>query len=279
MIQLGKTQDLIIIKTTEFGVYLSERLDKNAEDRVLLPKNQIPAKAKIGDFLTVFVYKDSEDRLIATTAKPLLELDGLALLTVKEVTSIGAFLEWGLAKDLLLPFKEQQVRVKAGEQVLVTLYIDKTNRLCATTKLYGKLATRSPYQKDDKVTGYIYEITEPFGAFVAVDNKYSALIPTREMSRPLRLGEIVECRVIRVQEDGKLDLSLRDKTWVQIDSDCEFVLEELKKAGGFLPYHDKSDADEIKRRFRMSKNAFKRTIGHLYKNGSILIEEEGIRLK
>lgn len=279
MIQLGKTQDLIIIKTTEFGVYLSERLDKDAPDRILLPKNQVPKNAKIGDFMTVFVYKDSEDRMIATTAKPLIELDGVAKLRVKEISSIGAFLDWGLAKDLLLPFKEQEVRVNAGDRVLVSLYIDKTNRLCATAKLYGRLETRSPYQKDDKVVGTIFEIKEPFGAFVAVDDRYSALIPEREISRPLHYGDTVEARVIKVQPDGKLDLSLRDKTWLQIGDDCEFVLAELKKADGFLPYHDRSEPDEIKERFHMSKNGFKRTIGHLYKTGMITIGEDGIHLK
>lgn len=277
MIQLGKTQDLIIIKTTEFGVYLSERLDKDTPDRVLLPKNQVPKNARIGDFITVFIYKDSEDRLIATTARPLIELNQLAVLTVKEVSSIGAFLDWGLAKDLLLPFREQQVPVKAGERVLVSLYIDKTGRLCATARLYGKLKTRSPYNKDDHVTGIIYEITEPFGAFVAVDQCYSALIPMREMTRPLHCGDTVEARVTKVHPDGKLDLSLREKTWVQIDSDCALILEELKKADGFLPFHDKSDPDEIKLRFRMSKNAFKRAIGHLYRTGALTIEENGIR--
>lgn len=274
MIKLGEIQILKVIKTSDFGVYLGEIA--NREEKVLLPKNQIPKDIKIGEEIKVFIYKDSEDRIIATTTIPELTLGKTALLRVKEVTSIGAFLDWGLAKDLLLPFKEQTARVHTGEDVLVALYIDKSNRLCATMKVYDYLSCNSPYKKDDRVIGIVYEIIDTFGAFVAVDNLYCGLIPVKELHRPLKPGDSVEARVIHVKEDGKLDLSLREKAYVQMDADAEMIFKKLQEAGGFLPYHDKTDSEVIKDQFNLSKNAFKRGIGRLLKEGRIHITDSGI---
>lgn len=274
MIKLGEIQILKVIKTSDFGVYLGEIA--NSEEKVLLPKNQIPKDIKIGEEIKVFIYKDSEDRIIATTTIPQLTLGKTALLRVKEVTSIGAFLDWGLAKDLLLPFKEQTARVHTGEDVLVALYIDKSNRLCATMKVYDYLSCDSPYKKDDRVIGIVYEIIDAFGAFVAVDNLYCGLIPLKELHRPLKPGDSVEARVIHVKEDGKLDLSLREKAYVQMDADAEMIFKKLQEAGGFLPYHDKTDSEVIKDQFNLSKNAFKRGIGRLLKEGRIHITDSGI---
>lgn len=309
MIKLGEVQTLEVIKTTDFGVYLGEPgKDYSSEDssntsrpkwesksnngnrqtktgqaihinelsKILLPKNQVANGIKLGDQIEVFIYKDSEDRPIATTTIPVLTLGKTALLRVKEVTSIGAFLEWGLAKDLLLPFKEQTSRVHSGEDVLVSLYIDKSERLCATMKVYSLLDCYSPYQKDDKVIGTVYEIVESFGAFVAVDNRYCALIPTKELYRPLKVGDSVEARVTQVKDDGKLDLSIREKSYVQLDSDAELIFNRLQEAGGFLPYHDKTDAEVIKSQFNLSKNAYKRAIGRLMKEEKITIADTGI---
>ncbi len=273
---LGQIQTLQVVKTTEFGVYLAVAQDSN--DRVLLPKKQVPEGVKLGTEIEVFIYKDSEDRLIATTTKPALTLNQVALLTVKEVVQIGAFLDWGLAKDLLLPFKQQTGKVAKGDQVLVTLYIDKSHRLCASMKVYEYLSTDSPYKKDDKVSGIVYELSDQFGTFVAVDNKYSALIPKKELVRPVKIGEQIEARVISVKDNGKLDLSLREKSYIQMDVDKEIILKKLIGAGGFLPYHDKSDPEDIKREFELSKNAFKRAVGRLLKDGSITLEENGMRL-
>jgi uncharacterized protein len=275
MIKLGEVQSLEVLKTTDFGIYLCEAGQKDG-DRILLPKNQVPAGSKLGDMIEVFVYKDSEDRPIATTTIPALTLGKTALLRVKEVTTIGAFLDWSLAKDLLLPFKEQTSRVHSGEDVLVALYIDKSDRLCATMKVYDYLDSDSSYKKDDRVIGVVYEIIDAFGAFVAVDNHYCALISTKELFRPLKVGDSIEARVIQVKEDGKLDLSVREKSYVQLDSDAELIYNKLKEASGFLPYHDKSDAEVIKDQFNLSKNAFKRAIGRLMKEGRITISETGI---
>lgn len=278
MFQLGEIQKLEIIKTTDFGVYLAPSL-WNSEEKVLLPKKQVPMNSKVGDHLYVFLYKDSEDRLIATTTTPPLTLGKIALLKVKEVSPIGAFLDWGLAKDLLLPFKEQTKEVEQGDSVLVSLYIDKSNRLCATMKLYEYLEADSPYQKDDKVEGYVYEYSSEFGAYVAVDNKYSALIPKKELYRIIKVGEQVSCRVANVKADGKLDLSLREKTYVQMDSDAQLIYEALENNNGFLPFNDKSDPEQIKLKFHLSKNAFKRAIGRLLKEEKIEFKDNGISIK
>lgn len=278
MIQLGKTQSLVAVKSTPNGVYLCDHISKDSQNKisVLLPKNQVPEGTKDGDSLEVFIYRDSEDRLIATTQKPALELGEVAALKVKEVTSIGAFLDWGLLKDLMLPFKEQTCRVRANDKVLVALYIDKSDRLCATMHLYDFLRMDSPYRKDDKVIGTVYDILENFGAYVAVDNRYSALIPNKELFKDLHPGDSIEARVTNVKEDGKLDLSLREKAFIQLEGDAYDIYKKLLDAGGFLPFHDKSSPELIKAEFHLSKNAFKRAIGHLYKAGKITIEADGI---
>lgn len=284
--KLGLVQELEIVKTTENGVYLSDPAEtkqdsRGPEDlivpRILLPKNQTPKNAQIGMRLTVFLYKDSEDRPIATTTIPPITLGSTAVLPVKEVTGIGAFLAWGLAKDLFLPFKEQIVRVKEGDSVLVALYIDKSGRLCATSRVYDYLRTDSGYQANDTVTGTVYEIIDAFGAYIAVDNRYSAMVPKHELFTVLHVGDFVTARVLRVLPDGKLTLSLREPTYLQLSSDTVLIYEKLTAAGGFLPYHDKTDPETIKEVFSLSKNAFKRAIGHLLKEGKITISDVGIK--
>lgn len=276
-IQLGKTQDLIVVKTTDFGVYLNTPGGEDA-DKILLPKSQVPKGTRLKDSLTVFVYKDSEDRPIATMLEPDIELGQVARLKVKDVTRVGAFLEWGLTKDLLLPFKEQLYEVKKEDAVLVTLYLDKSERLCASMHVYDHLASDAPYQKDDEVFGRVYEISENFGVFVAVDDKYSALIPKKEVFESYRINQPVYARVAQVMEDGRLTLSVKKKIPEQMNDDASYIYDCLQDANGFLPYHDKSDPDAIKAKFHMSKNAYKRAIGHLMKDGKITIASDGIRL-
>lgn len=277
MIELGKYQSLEVVKKTDFGLYLSE-IDSDGKHSILLPNKEIPEGTAVGDKLTVFLYRDSEDREIATTNQVPVTIGELAVLEVKEVNPIGAFLDWGLMKDLLLPYKEQTAKVKEGDRILVTLYLDKSSRLCATMKVYDLLSTNSPYHKDDAVTGIVYEIIETFGVFVAVDNLYSAMIPKTELFSPIKVGDIIYGRILDVREDGKLTLSLREKSYIQMDADAMKIVDKLNEAGGFLPYHDKSDPVQIKSEFSMSKNSFKRAIGRLYKAGTITITEEGIRL-
>lgn len=273
--ELGRKQKLTIVKEVEFGVYLAE--EAGDEERVLLPRRQVPAEAAIGDTLEVFLYKDSKDRMIATTNEPKLKLGEVALLRVAQVGKIGAFLDWGLEKELLLPFKEQTAKVREGENCLVSLYIDKSSRLCATMNVYPWLRTDSPYQKDDRVCGRIYETSKEFGIFVAVDNQFSALIPKREAYGELKIGDDIEARVIKVQEDGKLDLSVREKAWIQIEQDAQKVLEVMESYDGVLPFNDKASPEIINREMQMSKNEFKRAVGHLLKNGQVVITEKSIK--
>ncbi len=271
--RLGKKSTLMIVKKVDFGVYLGTN-----EERVLLPKKQVPKDVEIGDPVEVFLYKDSSDRLIATTNTPKLTLGELAVLEVADTAKIGAFLNWGLEKDLLLPFKEQVSKVKKGDKVLVALYVDKSGRLCATAKVYEKLRTDSPYQKDDQVSGIIYDSSDNFGMFVAVDNCYSALIPKREAYGDLKVGDVIEARVLKVREDGKLDLSPRKKAFMQMDEDAEMVLERIKEYGGKLPFTDRADPELIKKEFGLSKNAFKRAVGRLLKENKIKIGKNEITL-
>ena len=239
----------------------------------------MPAGAAIGDELEVFLYKDSEDRLIATRKEPKLTLHQVGYLTVIQVSRIGAFLDWGLDKDLLLPYHEQpRERVKEGQTVLVAVYLDKSERLCATMNVYPWLRTDSPYQTGDQVTGIVYETSRNFGAFVAVDSIYSALIPRRELVRELKAGDVVRARVTGVKPDGKLDLSIREKSYLQIEADVETVLNMLNEGGGMIPFTDKASPELIREQAHMSKNEFKRAIGHLLKENRISIEEDKIVL-
>ena len=210
--ELGKKRTLMVVKKVDFGVYLGTK-----EERVLLPKKQVPAGIEIGDPIEVFLYKDSDDRMIATTQMPKIMLGELRVLKVVDTGRIGAFLDWGLPKDLLLPFKEQTAKVSKGDEVLSALYVDKTGRLCATMKLYERLSTDSDYKKDDEVWGTVYEISDNFGVFVAVENRYSGLIPKREDFGNMKVGDMVTARVTKVLEDGKLDLSVRKKAFLQME--------------------------------------------------------------
>ena len=279
MLKLGEKQTLEIMKKVEFGVYLKNPEDEAGEERVLLPAKQVPAGANIGDQIEVFLYKDSKDRLIATAKTPLLMMNEVKTLKVAQVGKMGAFLNWGLEKDLFLPFREQTRKVKEGDDCLVALYVDKSSRLCATMKVYHYLSLSSPYKKDDRVEGVVYEISDNFGAFVAVDDKYSGLISKKEFYGNVKVGDRVSARVVSVKEDGKLDLSIREKALAQILIDAEKVLDVIESFDGALPFNDKANPEVIKRELQMSKNEFKKAVGHLLKAGKIEITEKSIRLK
>ena len=275
MIQLGKRQELKIVKRVEFGVYLADT--DNAEERVLLPGKEVPEGTQIGDVISVFIYRDSKDRLISTTREPLISVGQTALLRVTDVGKYGAFLDWNLEKDLLLPFKEQTTQLKPGDKCLVALYIDKSNRLCTTMKVYRYLRTDSPYQKNDMVEGVVYEINEKCGVFVAVDDCYSGLIPAREPVQGIRVSDRIKMRVADVLEDGKLTLSIRDKAYIQMNKDADEIMKLIERKGGKLSFNDKADPELIRCETGMSKNEFKRAVGNLYKQRLIMIETDGIR--
>lgn len=268
---------MTVVKEVDFGVYLAEHPED--ETRVLLPAKQVPEGTRPNDRIRVFLYRDSKDRLIATTREPLLTAGSVAALRVAQVTRIGAFLEWGLEKDLFLPYKEQLRKVREGDEILVTLYIDKSSRLCATMKgLYHLLRTDSPWQAGDIVSARIYEFSGNFGTFAAVDDRYSAMIPPHEDTTGMQIGDIIRAAVTNVKKDGKLDLTIREKAYIQMDTDAETVLRLIEGYGGVLPFNDKASPEIIKREAHMSKNAFKRAVGHLYKERKIEITEKDIRL-
>lgn len=276
MIRLGETQELEIVKIVDFGVYLAPAKEEQ-EERILLPIRQVPEGSKVGDRIAVFVYRDSKDRMIATVNQPRLQMGQVALLRVAQTGKFGAFLDWGLEKDLMLPFKQQTGRVKEGDEVLASMYIDKSGRLCATMNVYKELESNSPYQKNDRVVGRVYLISEQFGAFVAVDNRYSALIPRKEMYGEVAVGQDVAARVAYVTEDGRLTLSIREKAYLQMEQDAEKVLDIIDSYDGVLPFNDKVSPEIIKRETGMSKNEFKRAVGNLLKAGKIEITEKVIR--
>ena len=271
MIELGKKQALMVVKKTEFGVYLG-----NSEDKVLLPAKFAGDDVEIGDAISVFVYRDSMDRLIATTNEPLITLGEVKSLKVKQITKIGAFLDWGLEKDLLLPFKEQTANVAEGKTYPVALYIDKSNRLCATMKVYKYLKTTNQYKTGDTVYGTAYEKIDRFGMFVAIDNMYQGLIPNKALYGKISVGDEVKATVSRVHEDGKIELALRAPAYLQIDEDSSVIYDTIVRNGGSLPFNDKSDPEIIRQEFNMSKAAFKRACGHLLKAGKIQITDNGI---
>ena len=279
MIRLAEKQTLEVVKKVEFGVYLAENKEAAAEEKVLLPIKQVPEGTSVGDEIEVFIYKDSKDRMIATKKEPLLVKGQTAVLKVVQVNRVGAFLYWGLEKDLFLPFKEQTKPVQVGDECLVALYIDKSGRLCATMKVYPYLRMDSPYGKDDKVSGVVYEISDNFGAFVAVDNCFSALIAIKEMTTKLAVGDVVQARVASIKKEGKLDLSLREKAYIQMNIDAEKVMKKLEEGKGVLPFTDKASPELIKAEMDMSKNEFKRAVGNLLKAGKIEIGETQIRWK
>jgi predicted RNA-binding protein (virulence factor B family) len=278
MIKLGEMQELVIAKKVEFGVYLVSPDDVRGEDKILLPQKQVPEEAEAGDKITVFVYRDSSDRKIATTKRPRIVMGEIAYLKVAEMSKIGAFMNWGLEKDLFLPFKEQVGEIKLNGEYLVGLYIDKSDRLCATMNLFNVLRTDSPYKVNDMVNGTVFSLKRGLGAMVAVEGKYLGLIHEGEILRPMRPGDEVELRVSNVKEDGKLDLSLKDAPRLQIDKDGEKVLSVLMKNKGQLNLNDESSPDAIYATMNMSKGSFKKAIGRLMKKGLIDITREGIRL-
>ncbi|MDO9491671.1 S1 RNA-binding domain-containing protein [Acetobacterium sp.] len=274
MIEIGKVQTLTIERITPIGAYLSDGFDTT--DVVLLPEKEVAKNSRAGDQIEVFIYRDSKDRLISTTREPKIQVGEFAALKVADVTKVGAFLDWGLEKDLLLPYNEQTVKVQKGREYLVNLYTDKSDRLCATMKIYPLLKVGAPYKMGDWIEGYVYQINPEIGAFVAIDNLYHGLILTKDANSDIHCGEKVHARVSEIRNDGKLVLSPNKKAYKEIPKDAVVILTKLNESQGFLPYNDKTDAFVIKKEFDMSKSSFKRAVGKLLKEKKIRITERGI---
>lgn len=271
--ELGKIQRLKVGRIKDFGAYLTD----GSED-VLLPIKEVPQGCNIGDEIEVFVYRDSKDRLIATTRQPKLLVGELGRLAVKSTTNIGAFLDIGLERDVLLPFKETVGTIKEGDEILVYLYEDKSRRLAASAKIYSHLSHNSPYKKNDEVTGTVFEVKE-MGIFVAVDDKYNGMIPSNENFKNIRVGDRLDLRVIRVREDGKLDLSPRKKAYKQLLTDADALYNIIEGRGGSLGFCESASPERIRAELQLSKNAFKRAVGHLLKEEKVELTDEDIKIK
>lgn len=274
MIELGKMNNLEIIKLRDFGAYL----DGGESGEILLPLKYLPATASVGDFLDVFLYKDSEDRLIATNLIPGVEVGSFGLLEAVEVTTIGAFMDWGLEKDLLLPYAEQRDAVVAGHSYVVTAYVDNSGRLAASARIERYLEKDSfELQEKEEVELVIYSRTD-IGFNAIINNRFGGLLYKNEIFKSLKVGDRLTGYIKRIREDGKVDLTLEKPGYDKIIGFSKTLLEELEKAGGFIELTDKSQPDEIYGRFGTSKKNFKKALGSLYKARKITIESNGIRI-
>lgn len=271
--KLGKIQKLKVVKMTDNGARLGDEMQD-----VLLPRKEVPEGTAVGDELEVFICRDSEERPIATMNRPVAQLDEIAVMKVNDVTKYGAFLDWGLGKDLFLPYKEQTYKVQVGDKVVVRIYTDKSDRLCGSMKIYNYLSSESDYKPQDMVSGLVYNKNPEYGAFVAIDNKYHGLVPNKEMTRELSVGEKIQARVKYVRDDGKMELSLRNKAYLQMDEDAEKIYQFMKDNNGELGYTEKVSPEQIKQDFQMSKSEFKRAIGRLLKERRITIGQNNIFL-
>lgn len=273
--EIGTWNTLKVIRSKEHGAYLGEA---GTSETVLLPRKQVPEGVKAGATMSVFLYRDSQDRLIATTNQPLITMGQIRRLRVKNVTDIGAFMDWGLEKDIFLPFKEQTTKVEEGKIYPVRMYADKSGRLCVSMRLYGYLQPIEGYEKGQSFTGIVYEYKKEMGAFVVIDDKYAGLIHESELYSRVVVGDEVHGRIVNIREDGKADLSLREPAYKQINEDSEMVYRVIRSYRGVLPFTDKADKERIRKEFGLSKNAFKRAVGHLLKDGRIVIREDSIVL-
>jgi predicted RNA-binding protein (virulence factor B family) len=269
MAELGRTNRLVIVRDSDHGLYL----DGGDLGDILLPNPEVPDDVEQGDEGEVFVMRDSEDRLVATMARPLCEVGDFALLEVKSVNSnIGAFLDWGLGKDLLLPFREQLERVNPGQRIFVRVAVDPiSNRIIASARTNRYLNQFRPdYQAGDKVELTIQE-KSPLGYFAIIDRKHRGLIHQSAANRPLRVGETIEGYIAALKEDDKIDLSLEPVGYGRVTGLADRILEAARENGGTLPLGDKSSPDEIRRAFGTSKKAFKQALGALYRDRKIRI--------
>lgn len=275
MIQIGQYNHLDIIRETPQGLYLADE----EGNEVLLPNKYVPKEFKIWQTLPVFVYLDHEERPVATTLEPFIQLNHFAYLRCEEVNQIGAFMDWGLEKHLFVPFKEQARPMKAGNWYITYMYLDeKTNRLVGSSKTRKYLNNDDvSVEKFDKVDILVSHLTEK-GANVIINQKHEGLIYIENIFEDIRTGDKMEAYIKKVRTDGKIDVIIQPEGYKSIEPNAEFIYEELKAAGGFLPLHDKSSPDEIKNQLGLSKKLFKKAIGALYKDKMIAIKEDGIEL-
>ncbi len=275
MVQIGKTNRLKVLRKVSIGLYL----DGDTLGDLLVPNRYVPENISVGDELDVFVYLDSEDRLIATTEVPLAQVGDFALMKAVAVTKVGAFLDWGLSKDLLVPFSEQQQKMEVGKHYLVHVYLDdNTKRIVASAKIDKFLDNLPPeYEPGEQVQLMIASRTD-LGFKAIVNGIHSGMLYNNQVFKSLKIGEKVPGYIQKVREDDKIDLLLEKPGYEKIDDISEIILDKLKQNKGFLPVTDKSEPDEIARIFGLSKKNFKKAVGGLYKKRMIDIQNDGIKL-
>ena len=274
-IKLGEYNRLTIVKAVDFGLYL----DGGDEGEILLPSRYVPKDCRIGDELDVFIYLDNEERIVATTQKPLAKVGDFAYLEVSWVNEYGAFLHWGPLKDLFCPFREQKMRMEIGESYIVFVYIDRESyRIAAAAKIEHYLQKDTPpYTVGTETDLLIWQKTD-LGFKVIIDNRYQGLVYEDQIFKRIHTGDRMKGYISRVREDGKLDVTLQPLGYQQARAFSDTLLQYLKNNGGFCDLGDKSDAEDIKRRFQVSKKTFKKAVGDLYKRCLIVLDEQGIRL-
>jgi predicted RNA-binding protein (virulence factor B family) len=258
----------------DFGIYLRE-----GDIEILMPTKWVPAETKIGDTLNVFVFRDSDDRLIATTVKPFATADTFAFLEVKQVNAIGAFLDWGMDKDLLVPFREQAVRMEPGNSYLVFVYVDEdTDRLVASAKLNRFIERENIEVQEGDIVDLMISSETDLGYNAIVNNLYSGLIYKNEIYETIRIGDQITGFVKRVREDNKIDLSLQKSGFELVDDVKWRILNLMKQNNGFLSLSDSSSPEEIKSKLQISKKAFKKAVGALYKERLVKLTDKGVEL-
>ena len=274
MINVGKYNELEVIKQLDFGIYL-----RDGDLEILMPTKWVPKDTKVGDFLNVFIFRDSDDRLIATTVEPYATADTFAFLEAKQVNPIGAFLDWGMDKDLLVPFREQQYRMEPGKSYVVFVYVDEeTNRLVASAKLNQYIENEKiDLQDGDIVDLLIYSETD-LGFNAIINNLYSGLIYKNEIYEAIRVGDKIKGFVKHVREDNKIDLSLQKSGYELVDDVKWRILNLMKQNNGLLSLTDNSSPEEIKAKLQISKKAFKKAVGALYKERLVKLTSTGVEL-
>lgn len=273
LIEIGKFNTLEVLKSTPQGLYVGDEVEE-----ILLPNKYVPEGLNVGDQINVFVYTDSEDRMIATTLKPTIQVGEFAWLKVKDVSSVGAFLDWGLEKDLFVPFKEQVQKMEVGKSYLVYMYLDEvTDRLVGSSHL-NKFLERETIELEERqeVQLLIGEKTG-LGYFAIVNNKYRGLIFQNQIFKEIRPGDRIPGYILKIREDKKMDISLEKPGYQSIEPNADKIYKILQENEGFLPLHDNSDPEEIRQVLQMSKKTFKKAIGTLYKKRLIKLERKGIR--
>jgi len=277
MVEIGKLNRLKVVKEVDFGLYL----DGGEQGEILLPIRYVPKSWQIGAELPVFIYRDSEDRIIATTEKPYAMVGDFACLKVISITRMGAFLDWGLSKDLLVPFSEQIHEMEEEKRYVVRVYLDESSyRIVASARLDDFLyeENEDDFEAGEEVDLFVANKSD-LGYKVIINNTHWGLLHNQEVVHPLKRGERLKGFVKNIREDGKIDIALHLRARDKTDDACDIILKALKRGGGFLAITDKSSPDEIRALFNLSKAMYKKAVGSLYKRKIILITNEGIRLQ